>query len=216
MGKILRENKVFLYPFLIVWLLLAVILFVFHKATIHMAINQFHTSYFDFLFKNITHLGDGLTPTFLALIFLFFSFRKAIILGGSSLVAGLLAQFFKRAVFPDMLRPKAYLKDVELYLVPGVEVHDFFSFPSGHASTAFSMFMVLALFSRKKPVKLFCFLGALLTGFSRIYLSQHFLVDVYFGAILGIVVAFFVYYFVYNAKGDWLDKSLTSLRTQNE
>ena len=213
MKRLFQHNKVFLIPFIIIWVFLGIVLIAIHKSTIHLILNQYHSPFFDSFFKNITHLGDGLTPAFIAVVMLlFFSFRKAFIVGIGASVAGLLAQFFKRVVFPDYLRPKAYFNNIiELYLVPNVEVHDFFSFPSGHATTSFFLFFALAWMTNNKGWKVFWLFMAFITGYSRIYLSQHFLVDVYFGALLGITMATASILIFNNFKAGWLDKSVLKM-----
>jgi membrane-associated phospholipid phosphatase len=67
-----------------------------------------------------------------------------------------------------------------------------FSFPSGHTATAFSMFFLLALIYNKKGVGLVCCLLAIIAGFSRMYLLQHFLLDVLAGSILGVAITYFL------------------------
>ena len=84
------------------------------------------------------------------------------------------------ALFPE---PSALLR------VPDFENHLAYSMPSGHTAIAFALFLSLALqrASRWQQVGL---LGmALVAGFSRIYLSEHFLEDVYAGSLLGVVCA---------------------------
>lgn len=58
-----------------------------------------------------------------------------------------------------------------------------FSFPSGHASTAFAAATVLAYFDKKR--RLFYYLIAFLIAYSRIYLGCHYFFDVLVGAIFG-------------------------------
>ena len=58
-----------------------------------------------------------------------------------------------------------------------------FSFPSGHATIAFAMAVVL---SRKEPKWKWVFYTlAILISFSRIYIGKHFPFDVLVGALLG-------------------------------
>ena len=59
-----------------------------------------------------------------------------------------------------------------------------------------------------------CFLLALIVGISRIYLFQHFLKDVFFGGILGILVAQFIDYIFSFRKDDatfWMNKGVLDL-----
>ncbi len=62
-----------------------------------------------------------------------------------------------------------------------------FSFPSGHASTAFASATVLAFFDKKR--RWFYYLIAILISYSRIYLGCHYFFDVAVGAILGWLIS---------------------------
>jgi membrane-associated phospholipid phosphatase len=212
MKSIITNNKYFFLPFVVTWMLLGFVLIIFPKTDIHLFLNNYHNPFFDVLFIYITHLGDGLLPVVLGVVLLFFSFRKGLTLGLGATVAGLLAQFGKRVLFPHNLRPKALLQDsYELYFVPGVEVHSFFSFPSGHTTTAFCVLFILASFVKNKAAKLGFFGLALIVGYSRIYLSQHFLVDVYFGALIGVISAIISIYIFQSINARWINKSLLTV-----
>lgn len=209
MKKVISKGIFPLSIFMAVWVPLALVLLNFTKAEIHLYINRFHSGFWDYVFKNITNLGDGLVPLILFLIFLFFSYRKALIVGLSGLFAGIIAQLLKRFVFPDVPRPKVFFEGIaNLYLVPGVDVHSSFSFPSGHAATVFSLFFVLAYFTNRKILQILLLFLALLTGYSRMYLSQHFLIDVYFGGLIGICASLAIIYFIEKLNNNWIDKSL--------
>lgn len=58
-----------------------------------------------------------------------------------------------------------------------------FSFPSGHASTAFAAATVLTFFDKKR--RWLYFATAILIAYSRIYLGCHFFLDVLIGALIG-------------------------------
>lgn len=73
-----------------------------------------------------------------------------------------------------------------IHYVKGVTIHSINSFPSGHTGTAFTYALLIGLFTKTKFWVLPAFVGAILVGYSRIYLGQHFPLDV--GA--GILVAF--------------------------
>ncbi|MCG8697827.1 MAG: phosphatase PAP2 family protein, partial [Bacteroidales bacterium] len=161
--------------------------------------------------KIITFAGDGAFPFIVGGILAFFSFRKAILVALGCSLAGLLAQFFKRAVFPDIKRPLGVFDQELLHLIPGVDLHTAYSFPSGHTTTVFSLAICLAIFSKNKIMKALWLLFALVTGFSRVYLSQHFLVDVYFGSILGVVTMLIIFRPFQRLKWEWLNKSVITL-----
>lgn len=164
------------------------------KVDFHMWINQFHNSFFDFFFKYCTHVSDGITVAVLGFIFVFIVPKKyrwsTFVLCLSTLVlTGILSQFAKHFIFPEAFRPNKFIGDGILYLVDGVNVRLENSFPSGHTTAAFGFFALTSfLFARKKnTLQLLFFLFALLCGYSRMYLSQHFLEDVVAGAFLGIM-----------------------------
>src|SRR5690606_11925214 len=77
-----------------------------------------------------------------------------------------------------------------LHMIPGYAVHWHNAFPSGHTTTAFSLALVLLYvlirLGRTEQIWQYClFATALLVGYSRIYLAQHFFGDVLAGAFLG-------------------------------
>ncbi len=67
-------------------------------------------------------------------------------------------------------------------LQPNICPHDF-SFPSGHAATAFCAAAILSVFDKKK--KYLYYLIAFLIALSRIYLNCHYLGDVLAGGLIG-------------------------------
>jgi membrane-associated phospholipid phosphatase len=158
-------------------------------------LNSRHSSAADFFFSNLTHLGDGLFCVLAAVLLLWSRFWKALMMLLVFALSGGLSQFFKKIIFPDMLRPSAFFEGRwTFHAADGVELARWYSFPSGHSTTAFAAFAVLALcFPRRPWWGLFCFLGAFIAALSRIYLAQHFLMDTYAGAILGTFSAVVVY-----------------------
>lgn len=206
-------NKLLKDPFLLAtfgfWLVTGIIVFLFTKAEIHLFSNQFHTLFFDQFFKFATYMGDGVVVIIAILIMAFFKVRYGLYALTGYLASGLITQLLKRLVFSDVSRPVKYFKDIaELYLVPGVEVHSTKSFPSGHTTTAFAFFACLAVLSHSRTAKLFMFVLALLTAYSRVYLSQHFLVDIFAGSIIGTATTYLLRpYFTTEGK-PWLEYSL--------
>jgi len=62
-----------------------------------------------------------------------------------------------------------------------------YSFPSGHAATAFAAAITLAYFDKKR--KYFYYLVAILIAYSRIYLYCHYFLDVLIGALVGYAIS---------------------------
>ena len=61
------------------------------------------------------------------------------------------------------------------------------SFPSGHATTAFAMALIMAYIINRKAWSVILPLLALIAGYSRVYLAQHFPTDIFAGMCIGIV-----------------------------
>lgn len=200
----------FLYP--TVFFLFAALLpyLFFPKGDIHIFLNTFHSSFFDYIFVVATWFGYGFIPFLVGLFFLLVQYRYSFVLILSAALSGIMVQILKRVVFGDCPRPVAFIgEQYSLYLVEGVKQLSHFSFPSGHATTAFALCYGLALFSTSRIWQLVLFLTAFLIAYSRVYLSQHFLLDVGVGAALGAICCFGVYVWLHNVRGNWLDKNLT-------
>lgn len=183
------------------------------KLELHLQINQYHSDFADFFFRNATHIGDGAFALILLPYLLFFtSFRVFFISLFACVLSGCLVQFLKKIVFSDHLRPTALIDTSSLHLVDGVHLHTMYSFPSGHTTSAFAFFVLLAFYMKSSKIAQTLFaLFAIVIGFSRIYLSQHFLIDVSVGAILGTSGFFMAYYLVEKMNYAWLDKKPVSL-----
>lgn len=147
-----------------------------------------------------------------AIILLTVSFRATLIVGLSNILSGAITQLLKHTLFSDVVRPKKFFEGVhDLYLVPGVDNHLYNSFPSGHSTCAFSLYFALALLVKDKFLKFAFFLVALLAGYSRIYLSQHFFEDVYVGSMIGVTVSAILFYYLSNINKPELDNSLITV-----
>jgi membrane-associated phospholipid phosphatase len=202
--KTLKNNAFFLIPYLIVLLALIPILILYSKPEIHLWINQHNSAFSDLFFKYITFLGDGLFIIVPAIILIFFSLRDFVFLLVAYFSTGLFAQLLKRVFFNDVIRPSRYFHDIaSLHLVDGVSLLNGRSFPSGHSTSAFALFLCLALLSSNRFVKLACFILACLVAFSRVYLSQHFLIDVFAGSLIGTFGAIAFYLVFYRDERKW-------------
>ena len=93
----------------------------------------------------------------------------------------LLYHLIKQSMKRD--RPCEHIVDVEFRVRPP----DQFSFPSGHAASAFLMMTLLANFFPILRIPMFFW--ATTVGIARVYLGVHYPTDVLAGAILGIVTA---------------------------
>jgi len=151
----------------------------------------------DHIFVYITRFGEEILYAAMALVFLFIRFRYSLLVGLLGLL-NLVISLGLKSLF-GMPRPGFvyWMNEYngEISYIPDfyVSVSQTSSFPSGHTLSAFSLYCFIALIIKKKAWGLLLFIIALLVGISRIVLTQHFLMDVYAGAICGVLVAMAVY-----------------------
>jgi len=185
------------------------------KSTLHLAINSVYSPFLDALFVTLTALGDAWAPTVLIIVFLFIRFRTAIHIAVSSIAGFTATLTLKHTIFADALRPKMFFEHNHLLrFVPGVEIFAYNSFPSGHAVTALATCLCLAAHFRRAPAQIAFLILAILIAFSRVYLSQHFLGDIYAGAWIGLFcgagAAVLVRVDDQRSSTAWMDGSLRS------
>ena len=212
MRQILRDNRLFIIIYLVFWVAATIVCIIYPKADVHLFLNQYHCKAGDFLFKYLTYIGDGLFTLAVVVILLFIRFRYAMMVLAAYLSSGLLVQLMKRLVFTDSPRPVLYFRDIaELYLVPGIDLHSHYSFPSGHAASAFALIVTFALVFRKKWAGILLLILACGVAWSRVYLSQHFLADIITGSMIGFLAALVFYWYFHELKKKWPDRSVITL-----
>jgi membrane-associated phospholipid phosphatase len=190
-----RSNRWLLISFFLVWLCLFVFDCMYPKIQTHLMLNGYHTPALDTFFKYVTKLGEGFA-SYLGIAMLLFSWRKGLfVLLGQGLTC-IVTQIFKfafahprPAVFFEQMGAELPETVVDVTLRRGMN-----SFPSGHTSAAFALFVCLALMTPRKWTPVWMIL-AWATAYSRIYLSQHFLEDILFGSVIGILCSCTVYIF---------------------
>ena len=183
------------------------------KGEAHLILNQCRFEFCDYFFFLATYLGDGIAVVSIVILLCFVKYRYAIFTGLSNIISSLITQTLKHTLFADQVRPAKYFEGiVQLNRVPWVENYFYNSFPSGHTTAAFTTFFCLALMLENRSMKFLMFVVALTIGFSRVYLSQHFLNDVYAGSIIGVIISFFMYqlFFVSGRTKDigWMERSI--------
>lgn len=212
MKEIFKNNRSFLLPYFCFLLGGSMLIIANTKASTHLEFNALHSAFFDTFFKYATNLGNGYMVVLVGIILLTVSFRTTLIVGLSNIISGGITQLLKHTLFEDVVRPKKFFEGVhDIYLVPGVDNHLYNSFPSGHTTCAFSLYFALALIVKDKFLKFAFFLVALLAGYSRIYLSQHFFEDVYVGSIIGVTVSGVLFYYLNGVDNTRLDNSLITV-----
>lgn len=157
-------------------------------------LNNHHNIAMDFFFKYWTHLGDGLVFAFLGVLFLLTSYYRTLVLIVAVISQTIVIQGLKRFIFGDVDRPRLFFEDFDaLYHVPGVDIHSSNSFPSGHTATAFTVAVLLSLMIKNQRITGILMIVAILVGLSRIYLLQHFFIDIFFGSMIGFLIGIITY-----------------------
>ncbi len=161
----------------------------------------------DYFFEYFTNLGDGLL-WIIWLAGIFITKRKKLLhlIVSAFILTTLFTQFFKYVILPDEARPSKAIADIsQVHFVEGVELHSINSFPSGHTATAFTFVLLIALTVERKGIMFLAIIVAMLVGYSRIYLGQHFPLDVGAGIIIAVCsVSLSVLVHKYFDKGTYL------------
>ena len=201
---------------IVYFVLLAIVLgllYTYPKVELHMMLNAHHTCFQDTFFKYYSMLAEW--PLYiLALTPLLWKKKEFTIFYAICEVSGGVVVQILKHLFqaPRPIMVFENYPDLVLPLVDGVSLHHSNSFPSGHTSTFFMFFtcctVILAYCYHQRAKQNSCrtwivyalcalllLALAALGGYSRIYLSQHFLSDVCVGSIIGFTIPFLVFYF---------------------
>lgn len=166
-------------------------------------------SFTDTFFKCITEVGGNI-PFIVAAVFLFVKFGDSCFLLISQLVVTVVVQPIKHIL--DLPRPKLFFAenfpDVVLHQVGGVDLHSTLSFPSGHSASAFAFLLVLSFICKRNWASVMFLLLAVLVGYSRIYLSQHFAEDVFAGSLIGVAATTLTYWIYSKKTYKWQEMNL--------
>lgn len=156
-----------------------------------LALNPLRSDVLDFVMVLATQLGHGVTFVVLTVGALWIRLRWCLMLATGFLVSGLGVQWGKRMWWSDLDRPRSYFEGLEIPIqwVDGIRPHGMHTFPSGHTATAFAMLALLALMSTRPRNRMLLGIVACGVAYSRVYLAQHFAVDVVVGALWGLVAA---------------------------
>ena len=199
----------FLVPTLVLALVLGIVLFLMPKAELHLALCQPHTRFLDALVPVFTDLVDWL-PYLCVVLLLFYRAGWATFLASNLLLSTLIVQPIKHIVHAP--RPLTWfaenMPDVTLPLVEGVRMNHWLSFPSGHTTTFFVLFYSLSIILCAENVKgktilsFLCFLCASFGAYTRIYLSQHFALDIFAGILIALFSTLSLYFFLVKKTKD--------------
>ncbi|HEX7414361.1 MAG TPA: phosphatase PAP2 family protein, partial [Bacteroidia bacterium] len=196
------QNKIFtILHVLFLCVAFSVIIFT-DKLRLHLFLNDFVASPFNDFFKYLTYVGDGIFVILVALVMLFFNAQKSLTIllcygASTGFTQGIKYYFFGNADRPSLIFETLH---IPLKIADGVDLNLHHSFPSGHATAAFSLFFCLSFFSKNNLMGIIYFISALLVAFSRVYLSQHFFEDITVGSLIGVSFSFLVCFILYETK----------------
>ena len=191
------------------WVLGAALVLLKDKIELHLSINTLGHTSIDLIASWLTHIGDGLFLLIMAIVFLFIRLKTALILFLSFLLSSGIVQLLKHTIFADMKRPYFYFENDSSFRV--MEDFTYFtenSFPSGHATSCFVLFTIMAFhFQRNYLLQLVFVSAAVLIAFTRVYLSQHFMQDIIAGSIIGVIISQILWTYI-NPLFSQLDRPL--------
>lgn len=142
----------------------------------------------DKVFEYSSYLAEGWIwiPYFIVLVGLFKMDTAFILM--NFLVSTLLTQSAKNYIFDAAKRPMASgLDATQIHTVTGVEIHSLNSFPSGHTATAFTLFLLTTYLFPNKYALSIGIVYAIVCGYSRVYLAQHFPLDLAGGIVVALL-----------------------------
>jgi len=196
--QILQENITFFSGFLLYLITCTILLNIIPQGEEIFYFSERRSEIGDIFFLYATKIGEW--PAFIIGLVLLLSYRYRSSL--SLFFLGLsvsLVSYFSKIYFAHQ-RPSLYFRNLGVFdqinIVEGFHLNGGAnSFPSGHTMAAFALYTYLALcIPQKRWLGLLFFLLATLVAVSRIYLVQHFLKDIYLGAVLGVFIALIFYY----------------------
>ncbi len=176
--------------------------------------NQYYSPFFDSFFFWSTKIVEWFSLAVLFIILLFkgakYAINALLIYASTAVITFCL----KRLVFTSSDRP-TFNNDL-FRTIPeefGMNQLTNNSFPSGHTTAAFTLFCLIAILSKKRSMGLFYGIIAVIIGYSRVYLSQHFFEDILAGATIGTFATLIFYYFFDKINyGKWALKPIINKR----
>lgn len=203
--------KIF-FPYIIISLIVLPLLLL-EKGEMVLLINANRDAFYDRCFIFFSSLGNGFA---ILAIFLFVLSRRLKWIGiflVSFSVQLFLVLLFKKGLYAGELRPFLYFSRMgaieQINLVEGVKIRYVNTFPSGHTATIFMLSAFLSSLFRSYAIQLGLMVISIFVGISRIYLVQHFFVDVYFGMLIGWVSVLFSIYLIEKNPRHWHSKKIT-------
>lgn len=158
-------------------------------------INDLHHPVMDVLMRVATWWGDGIWMIVLLAAYLLWN--RKFPLGGFLVfvISGATVQVLKTWFFKSTPRPAAFFgEQLSKFHLPAHDtLYTLDSFPSGHTTTAWGLAFWLCMID-PRPWRQVVYLSlSTLTGISRIYLGQHWPLDVLAGSCIGVGISAIVF-----------------------
>ena len=160
----------------------------FGRIPVFLFLNTDGGAFMDQFFKWATWGAEGWVwiPYLLVVVVLFKKDVKLIIL--NFLLSTLITQIPKNFIWDKISRPIASgIPLDDIHTVPGVVMHSWNSFPSGHTATAFTLFLLTIYLFPTKRVFAIGATFAMICAYSRVYLGQHFPMDLGGGMLVAVL-----------------------------
>ena len=180
------------------------------KATGLLKMVPYRSPVLDGLMCLFTHIGNGWMGIVIALAWSLYcnNYRKSLMILGAFGGMSVAIQILKHLIFPNILRPIAVIPDIKS-MSPYVNWSVTSSFPSGHSGAIFALVSIYQCMSRSSWIGMvFSYLFALIVAYSRMYLCQHFYIDVYVGALIGVIATCISYHVFHRLPYPWLDRPI--------
>ena len=202
----IRNQNVFIGLSLMLVIALGLALIYIPKGELHLLLCDRHTPARDIFYRYYTQVAEWFPYVVCALMLLFCRLGEGLCATACMAFSALTTQLCKHLI--NAPRPvtwfAANMPDVQLPLVEGVKMNQWFSFPSGHTTSFFALAFVVSILATKKLssknyhlstilLQAVLFTLAALGGYSRIYLSQHFAADVLAGIVVGLLISVLCY-----------------------
>lgn len=176
---------------------------VYSRETVFLCLNHDLGKMADQFFVFFTLLAEGwMWIPYFILVFGWFK-KDALFILLNFLLSTILTQIPKQLFLPNISRPIASnINPNDFHRVAGVEMHSWNSFPSGHTATAFTIYLVTVYLFPKNWVIIIGFLYATTCAYSRVYLGQHFPLDLGGGILVAIASTLLSLYIRKNIKNE--------------
>ncbi len=214
MANVWNKNCLFISLSLILIAVLGLALLYVPKGELHLLLCDRHTPARDLFYRYYTTMAEWFPYIVCGAVLLFGRIGDGIFASAAMIGSSLSTQVLKHII--NAPRPITWfgehMPEVELPLVEGVRMNHWFSFPSGHTTSFFALALVLCILltrggwrGRKDSIdrrnsiyrgyvlQLLLFVAATLGAYSRIYLSQHFALDVLAGIMVGVSITLLCY-----------------------